>query len=145
MFPPKHALTTDGYDLELGTNVLGHWYLTKLVLPALMAASTPKFKARVVEVSSNAAYAARNLIYESFREGPARQQLGQLDLYAQSKLVSDLGSNCAMIRFYSQLLSPGQYSHIQRACSARGRQARRHLCPSWRASNRLVPSHTGFR
>jgi hypothetical protein len=32
-------LTDHGYDLQFGTNVLGHFYFTTLVLPALLAAA----------------------------------------------------------------------------------------------------------
>lgn len=47
MFPP-YGLTRDGYELQFGTNHLGHFALTGLLLPRLLA--TPG--ARVVTVSS---------------------------------------------------------------------------------------------
>ena len=48
MTPPRYQQTTDGFELQLGTNHLGHFALTGLLLPALLAAPQP----RVVTVSS---------------------------------------------------------------------------------------------
>ena len=48
MSPPRHRQTRDGFELQLGTNHLGHFALTGVLLPALLAAPAP----RVVTVSS---------------------------------------------------------------------------------------------
>jgi NAD(P)-dependent dehydrogenase (short-subunit alcohol dehydrogenase family) len=45
---PKRMLTADSFELQIGTNHLGHFALTGLLLPALLAASS----SRVVTVSS---------------------------------------------------------------------------------------------
>ena len=37
MLPPIDQLTGDGYDLQFGTNVLGHYYITTLLLPTLIS------------------------------------------------------------------------------------------------------------
>src|SRR5437763_2762849 len=47
MMVPRQS-TADGFELQLGTNHLGHFALTGLLLPALLAGSSP----RVVTVSS---------------------------------------------------------------------------------------------
>ena len=47
---PKRQTTVDGFEMQLGTNYLGHFALTGLLLPSLLAASAP----RVVSLSSNA-------------------------------------------------------------------------------------------
>jgi len=47
---PARQTTVDGFEMQLGTNHLGHFALTGLVLPALLATPAP----RVVSVSSNA-------------------------------------------------------------------------------------------
>ena len=48
MMPPRRRTTADGFELQFGTNYLGHFALTGLLLPLLRAARAP----RVVEVSS---------------------------------------------------------------------------------------------
>lgn len=48
MAPPRPARTEDGFELQFGTNHLGHFVLTGLLLPSLLAART----GRIVTVSS---------------------------------------------------------------------------------------------
>jgi NAD(P)-dependent dehydrogenase (short-subunit alcohol dehydrogenase family) len=48
---PKRQVTEDGFELQLGTNFLGHFALTSLLLPLIRRAPAP----RVVSISSNAA------------------------------------------------------------------------------------------
>jgi NAD(P)-dependent dehydrogenase (short-subunit alcohol dehydrogenase family) len=48
MTPPKRATTTDGLELQFGSNYLGHFALTAHLLPLLRAAGT----ARVTSLSS---------------------------------------------------------------------------------------------
>ena len=50
MRPPRYEQTQDGFELQFGTNHLGHYALTGRLLPALLAAPGPA--ARVVTVSS---------------------------------------------------------------------------------------------
>ena len=58
MAPPLDLLSKDGFDLQWGTNVVGHWYFATLLMPALLAgvASSPDGHARVVTTSSGGAY-----------------------------------------------------------------------------------------
>ena len=50
-----YGLTEDGFEMQFGTNYIGHYYLTQLLTPTLLdtAASTP---VRVVVVSSDSHY-----------------------------------------------------------------------------------------
>ncbi|KAH8981077.1 NAD(P)-binding protein [Lactarius akahatsu] len=51
MMSPKEQVTAQKYDMQFGTNVIGHWLFTQLLLPALFAAtdaSPSHEKARVV-------------------------------------------------------------------------------------------------
>ncbi|EXK26695.1 oxidoreductase [Fusarium oxysporum f. sp. melonis 26406] len=46
--------TKDGFDMQFGTNHLGHFLFFQLLKPALVAASTPSYQSRVISVSSMA-------------------------------------------------------------------------------------------
>jgi len=93
--PPVDKLTAQGYDLSVGTNVLGHFYFTKLLIPALLAGakSSSDAKARVVNLSSVAAYMAKSFDLDMAQDLPQRKKSSGTYLYAQSKLGNLLISN----------------------------------------------------
>jgi hypothetical protein len=82
-------LTVDGYDLQFGTNVVGHFYFTKLVMPAALAAAAASSDgtARIVNTSSSG-HLFSGLHYNTFKDSPARRKMSTLALYGQSKTVS---------------------------------------------------------
>ncbi|GLB38370.1 putative NAD-P-binding protein [Lyophyllum shimeji] len=86
MTPPLEQVTADGYDLQMGTNVLGHFYLTKLLLPTLLstAEASPEKHVRVVTTSSML-HLLGSLNFDTFKDGPARRKLSPMKLYSQSK------------------------------------------------------------
>ena len=88
MFPPMNQLTKDGYDLQWGTNVVGHFYFARLLMPALLAGvqTSPDHHAKVITTSSSGAY-LQTLEYDTFRDGLARREMGSTQLYYQSKHV----------------------------------------------------------
>lgn len=80
MAVPK-STTVDGFELQLGTNHLGHFALTGLLLPALLAAPAP----RVVNVSSNVHRMGRLHLDDLFFE---RSGYSRWRAYGQSKLAN---------------------------------------------------------
>lgn len=79
MDPPKRQVTADGFELQFGTNFLGHFALTGRLLPLLRKASRP----RVVTVSSIAA----RIGAIDFADLNAKQTYDARAAYAQSKLA----------------------------------------------------------
>jgi len=105
MFPPWEKTTADGYDLQFGTNVLGHFYLTKLLLPELIAGAqaSPDGKARVVNTSSMGHQVLNpSLDFDTFKDGPARKKLDNKKLYGQSKFGNIVFSNELAKRYGDQ-------------------------------------------
>lgn len=89
MMPPIDQLTKDGYDLQLGTNVLGHFYFTKLLIPTLLStAKASGSPARIVTVASTGSLMYSGLRFDTFKDSPTRKKLGKEALYLQSKFAS---------------------------------------------------------
>ncbi len=84
--PPKRLETADGFELQFGTNVLGHFALTGLLLPALnrAAIARPAMPPRVVTVASIAHKRARLHFDDLQFQGNYRPQ----SAYGQSKLAN---------------------------------------------------------
>ncbi|KAF8435297.1 hypothetical protein BGX38DRAFT_1217602 [Terfezia claveryi] len=93
-------LTKDGFDIQWGTNYMGHALLTKLLLPTLIktARNSPKNSVRVVNVASEAHRGARLGI--NFAD-TALATSSKLSRYAQSKLANILHAK-ALAKRYSE-------------------------------------------
>ncbi|KAF8682806.1 short chain dehydrogenase [Rhizoctonia solani] len=112
MVPPVEQRTSDGYDLQFGTNVLGHYFFTILLLPTLIhtAKNSPLANghARVINTSSSAVYFApkTGIAWETLGTDAssisASKKLGANALYAQSKLGNVLFSNELAKRYADQ-------------------------------------------
>jgi NAD(P)-dependent dehydrogenase (short-subunit alcohol dehydrogenase family) len=76
--PQRH--TSDGFEMQLGTNHLGHFALTGLLLPALVE----RPGARVVTVSSS----AHRMGAMNFDDLMGERSYGPWTAYAQSKLAN---------------------------------------------------------
>jgi NAD(P)-dependent dehydrogenase (short-subunit alcohol dehydrogenase family) len=79
MTPPQRDSTTDGFELQFGSNHLGHFALTAHLLPLLRAAD----QARVVSLSSLAA--RRGRIH--FDDPQFEKSYTPMQAYGQSKLA----------------------------------------------------------
>ncbi|KAF8581195.1 NAD(P)-binding protein [Ramaria rubella] len=84
---PLDLVTADGYDLQFGTMVLGHFLFTTELLPLLLKTSEedPKNKPRVINVSSFNHVLVKNVLWDAFKDGPARRALDPQTFYDQSK------------------------------------------------------------
>jgi NAD(P)-dependent dehydrogenase (short-subunit alcohol dehydrogenase family) len=80
MTPPTRHTTADGFELQFGTNHLGHFALTGRLLPLLRKGNTP----RVVTLSSTAARLGRI----NFDDLQWERRYRGIGSYGQSKLAN---------------------------------------------------------
>jgi len=84
MAPPKRLQTADGFELQFGTNVLGHFALTALLMPALeQAAAASTDRPRVVTLASIAHKRGRL----NFDDLQSTKSYSPMKAYQQSKLA----------------------------------------------------------
>lgn len=79
MMPPERQETSDGFELQFGTNYLGHFALTAQLMPLLCEGKNP----RVVTLSS---LAARNGTID-FSDLQGERSYKAMPAYSQSKLA----------------------------------------------------------
>src|SRR4029077_17865414 len=80
MTPPKRDITADGFELQFGSNHLGHFALTAHLLPLLRAAKG----ARVVTLSSGVARMNARI---HFDDPQFEKSYAAMSAYGQSKLA----------------------------------------------------------
>jgi NAD(P)-dependent dehydrogenase (short-subunit alcohol dehydrogenase family) len=84
MTPPQREETEDGFELQFGTNVLGHFLLTALLMPALeKAANTSAERPRVVTLAS-VAHKEGKLNFDDLQ---SEKSYKSMVAYQQSKLA----------------------------------------------------------
>jgi retinol dehydrogenase-12 len=85
--------TKQGFESQFGVNHIGHFYLTKLLLPVLARSGTPETKSRVVNVSSlgNYLYPPEEGILWDDLSGDS--SYNKWERYGQSKLANILFAN----------------------------------------------------
>ncbi|KAK4119806.1 NAD(P)-binding protein, partial [Parathielavia appendiculata] len=87
--PP--GLTADGYELQFGTNHMGHALLTKLLLPLLtQTASAASTDVRIVSLSSHGHISAAKPGIDFASLKTRAEAMGALGRYFQSKLANVL-------------------------------------------------------
>jgi NAD(P)-dependent dehydrogenase (short-subunit alcohol dehydrogenase family) len=84
MAPPKRLETVDGFELQFGTNVLGHFALTSLLMPALnQAAAESSERPRIVTIAS-IAHKRGQLNFDDLQ---STKSYSPMRAYQQSKLA----------------------------------------------------------
>ncbi|KAF8968801.1 NAD-binding protein, partial [Flammula alnicola] len=85
-----HALdvTEDGYDIQWGTNALGPFYFTKLLVPALLEAAknSEDNKARVTFAAS--IVQTKSIKWDTLTDTPARKKMCADQRYGQAKFAN---------------------------------------------------------
>ena len=120
MTPPERMLTKDGHELQWGSNFLGPFVLTNLLLPTLLEGRAP----RVTTMSSIAAHAASI----NFADLEWEKKYSSWRAYGQSKLADLLmGLHLARVsqergwRLLSTIAHPGYTkTNLQSAGAALG-------------------------
>jgi protochlorophyllide reductase len=104
MAPPR-TLTRQGFELQFGVNHLGHFALTRLLLPVLQASAG----ARVVQVTSGAQYFGRL----NFDDLQGERRYDRWAAYGQSKLANVVFAH-ELQRRYPGLLSAAAHPGLAR-------------------------------
>ena len=85
--PP--ALTTDGYEVQFGTNHMGHALLLKYLLPLMTKTASTGRDVRLITTTSSAFQASYGIGYDTIKT-PQDMFFGPFRRYMQSKLANTL-------------------------------------------------------
>lgn len=99
LFMPTYETTAQGIEKTVGVCHHGHFLLTRLLMPRLLKAASP----RVVMVSSEAHRSPKTLNFEAFPS--TRDNFGTLKAYGQAKLANLLMANELQRRYSDQGLT----------------------------------------
>ena len=137
MTPPNRDTTTDGFELQFGSNHLGHFALTAHLLPLLRAAERP----RVVSLSSLAA--RRGRIH--FDDLQFEKSHTPMTAYGQSKLAvlmfaRELHHRSREAGIVSNAAHPGlTKTNLQSSGPSHGRSRPSMMETLYKLSRRLTP------
>jgi NAD(P)-dependent dehydrogenase (short-subunit alcohol dehydrogenase family) len=140
MTPPERDTTVDGFELQFGSNHLGHFALTAHLLPLLRAANG----ARVVSLSSLAARQSGSIHFDDLQ---FEKSYAPMSAYGQSKLANlifalelDRRSREAGWGIVSSAAHPGlTKTNLQISGPSRGREKPALMQRLYTASWRLAP------
>jgi NAD(P)-dependent dehydrogenase (short-subunit alcohol dehydrogenase family) len=139
MAVPQRMTTADGFELQFGTNFLGPFALTNLLLPLVLSAESP----RVATMASGAANFGRI----NFRDLQSAESYRPAKAYAQSKLADLLlGLHLARVadergwNLLSAIAHPGYTrTNLQSAGPNLGRTTKRlNRCSTCRSCRRRM-------
>lgn len=123
MTPPAGSKTTQGYELQWGTNVVGHFLLQKLLMPLLLA-SAKHTEVRIIWTSSDGSGMSPSpdgIFWDDINGD--KTNLGPWNLYAQSKagnviLATETAKRYAADNIIAASLNPGHLrTELQRHSS----------------------------
>lgn len=104
------GITKDGYEIQFGTNHMGHALLTKLLLPTLQATAKAGQDVRIITLSSNAERAAPAKPYDWAAIKTTMESRMTMTRYGISK-VANIHHSRALSRLYPEIrcisLHPG--------------------------------------
>ena len=81
------ARTVDGFEMQFGTNHLGHFLLTELLMPKLRQSAHRGFNTRIVTVASNAHHKCGHMRWNDLN-WKVRGSYDKWRAYHQSKLAN---------------------------------------------------------
>ncbi|OCL14214.1 NAD(P)-binding protein [Glonium stellatum] len=125
MTPPKGSKTTQGYDMQWGTNVVGHFLLQKLMMPLLCASAKQTGEVRIIWTASDGSNMSPSPdgIYWHDINGD-KTGLSPWNLYTQSKagnviLATETARRYAEYNIVTASLNPGHLkTELQRHTDA---------------------------
>ena len=82
------GVTEQGYEIQFGTNHLGHALLTKLLLPTMLRTAEHKHDVRVISVSSAGHAGAFGISFDKLKSSMDSYITSTMVRYAQSKLAN---------------------------------------------------------
>lgn len=93
MTPPIDQITAQNYDMQFGTNVLGHLLFIRVLYSTVVSSTRSDVPSRIVWTSSSMQYYFTPPIdYANLLDTPERRKTNNSTLYSQSKFATVLAA-----------------------------------------------------